>query len=226
MSDIPNKWTEYPESEQPRRRLKELGGGVLSNAELLSVALWITEVSAAADLAKVYQDAGHLGRISREQITSIKGLGERYADALAAIAELVRRESIPSYRDRPVIHSPADAAALVQYEMSGLEQEQLRIILLNTRNQVIRIITQYQGSLNCSQVRVGEVFKEAVRSNAAAVVIIHNHPSGDPAPSPDDVALTRAIVQAGKLMDIDVLDHIVIGLGRFVSLKERGLGFN
>ena len=113
----------------------------------------------------------------------------------------------------------------MQYEMSALEAEHLRVILLDRRNRVLDIQEVYKGSVNSSQVRVGELFKEAVRINASGIIVIHNHPSGDPTPSPDDVAVTRAIVQAGKLLDIDVLDHLVIGMGKWVSLKEKGLGF-
>lgn len=109
--------------------------------------------------------------------------------------------------------------------MGALEQEEMRVVLLDTRNRVLEDVVVYRGSLNSAQVRVGEIFKHAIRRNAAAVILVHNHPSGDPNPSPDDVAVTRAIVQAGKLMDIDVLDHIVIGRGRYTSLKQRGLGF-
>ena len=109
--------------------------------------------------------------------------------------------------------------------MSALEQEHLRVMLLDRRNRVLEVVEVYKGSVNSSQVRVGELFKDAVRANASAVIVAHNHPSGDPTPSPDDVAVTRAIVQAGKLLDIDVLDHLVIGQGKWVSLKERGLGF-
>ncbi len=98
-------------------------------------------------------------------------------------------------------------------------------MLLDTRNRVLDIVPVYRGSVNSSQVRIGELFKAAIRRNAASIVVIHNHPSGDPTPSPDDVAITRGIVQSGKLLDVDVLDHIVIGRGKFVSLKERGLGF-
>jgi DNA repair protein RadC len=111
------------------------------------------------------------------------------------------------------------------YEMSALEQEELRVISLNTRNRVLRIDTIYRGSVNASQVRVGELFKSAIRSAATAIIVAHNHPSGDPTPSPDDVDVTRVIVEAGKLLDIEVLDHLIIGTGRYVSLKERGLGF-
>ena len=109
--------------------------------------------------------------------------------------------------------------------MSALEQEYLKVMLLDSRNRVLDIVEVYHGSLNSSQVRVGELFKAAIRRNSASVIILHNHPSGDPTPSPDDIALTRAIVQAGKLLDIEVLDHLVIGRRQFVSLKERGLGF-
>jgi len=108
---------------------------------------------------------------------------------------------------------------------SALEQEHLRVILLDRRNRVMETVEVYKGSVNSSQIRVGEVFKEAIRKNASALIVIHNHPSGDPTPSPDDVAVTRAIVQAGKLLDVEVLDHLVIGHGKWVSLKERGLGF-
>ena len=110
--------------------------------------------------------------------------------------------------------------------MSALEQEHLRVLLLDRRNRVLETVEVYKGSVNSSQVRVGELFKDAIRANASAIIVAHNHPSGDPTPSPDDVAVTRAMVQAGKLLDVDVLDHLVIGLGSWVSLKERGLGFS
>jgi len=126
-----------------------------------------------------------------------------------------------------VIKSPADAANLLMYQLAALDQEYLFVILLDTRNRVMgKPFEVYHGSLNTSLIRVGEVFREAVKTNAAALIVAHNHPSGDPSPSPEDVAVTRALVEAGKLLDIDVLDHLVIGHHRFVSLKERGLGFS
>jgi DNA repair protein RadC len=152
-------------------------------------------------------------------------LGPAKAAQIKAAIELGNRLRLESPDERPAVHSPADAAALVQYEMSALEQEELRVLLLDIRNRVLDTVTVYRGSINSSQVRVGELFRTAIRRNAASIIVIHNHPSGDPTPSPDDVAVTRAMTQAGKLLDIEVLDHLVIGRGRFVSLKDRGLGF-
>ena len=132
-----------------------------------------------------------------------------------------------SANERPSIHSPADAAELIAPFIANLDHEELWTLLLNTRNQVLKLVKNYQGTVNASQVRVAELFKPAVVENAPAIIIAHNHPSGAPQPSPDDVAVTRSIVQAGKLLDVNVLDHVIIGHdGRHISLKERGLGFS
>jgi DNA repair protein RadC len=155
-----------------------------------------------------------------------RGIGPAKAAQILAAIELGRRLATASPAEKPTIQTPADAASLVLYEMGALEQEHLRVLLLDTRNQLKKMTEVYRGSLNSSLIRVGEVFREAVRTNAAAIVVVHNHPSGDPTPSPEDVAVTRAIVEAGKLLDIEVLDHLVIGKGQYVSLKARGLGFD
>ncbi|HAY83617.1 MAG TPA: hypothetical protein DCY42_01465, partial [Chloroflexi bacterium] len=139
--------------------------------------------------------------------------------------ELGRRLNLEAPEERPSINSPGDAAGLVMYEMQALEKEHLRVILLDTRNHVIEIHEVYRGSLNASVVRVGEVFTPAVRRNAASILVVHNHPSGDPSPSPEDISITRSLLQAGKLLQIELLDHIIIGQGKYVSLKEKGLGF-
>ncbi|MCC6957666.1 MAG: DNA repair protein RadC [Anaerolineales bacterium] len=217
-------------TERPRERLAKNGPQALSNAELIAILLRVGIIGESAVQVgqRLLFDLGGLQGIHRasyDEVCSQHGIGPAKAAQLKAAIELGRRLAIESPEERPAIHSPGDAAQLVQYEMSALEQEELRVILLDVRNRVDRILTIYKGSLNSSQVRVGELFKDAIRSNAAAIIIIHNHPSGDPTPSPDDVALTRAVVQAGKLLDVEVLDHLVIGKGRFVSLKERGLGF-
>lgn len=128
--------------------------------------------------------------------------------------------------ERPTIQTPADAFDILRCFLGSLDHEELWVLNLDTRNRVMHLVKLYQGSANTSQVRIAEVFRAAIADNAVSILIAHNHPSGDVTPSPDDVAVTRAIVQAGKLLDISVLDHLIITHDRFSSLKERGLGFN
>jgi DNA repair protein RadC len=218
------------ESDRPRERLASLGPEALSNAELIAILLRVgvtgeSAVHVGQRLLTKFNGLKGLHRAPYAELTEQHGLGEAKASQIKAAIELGRRLTLGSPDERPSINSPADAASLVQYEMSALEQEHLRVMLLDRRNRVLETVEVYKGSVNSSQVRVGELFKEAIRKNASALIVIHNHPSGDPTPSPDDVAVTRAIVQAGKLLDVDVLDHLVVGHGRWVSLKERGLGF-
>jgi len=176
-------------------------------------------------LARFGGDVQRIYKAHVAELASVCGVGQQTAVRIKAALALGIRLHEPT-GERPVINSPADAAALVQYEMSLLEQEYLKVMLLDTRNRVLDIVEVYHGSVNSSQVHVGELFKPAIQRMAPAIIVIHNHPSQDPTPSPDDVAVTRAIVAAGKLLDCDVLDHIVIGGSRYISLKERGLGFS
>jgi DNA repair protein RadC len=218
------------EAERPRERLARLGPQALSSAELLAILLRVgvpgeSAVAVGSRLLQHFNGLPGIHRADFGELCGQHGIGVAKAAQIKAAIELGNRLSIVAPDERPAVHSPADAAVLVQYEMSALEQEHLRVLLLDTRNRVQEIAEVYKGSVNCSQVRVGELFKPAIRRGLPAMIVVHNHPSGDPTPSPDDVAVTRAIVQAGKLLDVDVLDHLVIGLGRFVSLKERGLGF-
>lgn len=222
--------TDLHESERPRERLASLGPQVLSSAELLAILLRVgvkgeNAVQVGQRLLQQFGGLGGLHRAPFEELVHQHGIGEAKAAQIKAAIELGRRLTLESPEERPTINSPADAAALVRYEMSALEQEHLRVLLLDTRNHVLDIVEVYHGSVNMSQIRVGEVFKAAIRRNATAVIVVHNHPSGDPTPSPDDAAVTRALVQAGKLVDVEVLDHLIIGTGRYVSMKERGLGF-
>lgn len=219
------KYTEFSPNEQPRARIQELGGRALSSSELLSVALWITDTEASLELSQLIDEYGNMGAIPRDEITSINGLGERYADAVIAISELVRRESTRQAPDKIKIDGPQAAAELVRYEMSQLEQEEMWVVLLDTRCKVIGVERLYKSTMDAAMVRTAEVFKAAIRKNARSVIVCHNHPSGDPNPSPEDVSVTRGLVEAGKLLDIEVMDHLVIGGGTFVSLKQRGLGF-
>jgi len=197
--------------------LTELLASIIGGKDQLDIA--------GSVLKKINGDPKRLVTIDISELLAIRGIGMQAASKLKACAVLANRIVTTIPEERPTINSPADAAALVQYEMCALEQEHLRVLLLDTRNHVLDIVEVYRGSVNSSQVRVGEIFKAAVRRNSTAVIVVHNHPSGDPTPSPDDVAVTRAFVQAGKLLDCEVLDHLVIGQGRWVSLKERGLGF-
>lgn len=222
--------TDLAEAERPRERLARLGPQSLSNAELLAILLRVGVRGENAVLVgqRLLQKFGGLVGLHRadfQEVCAEYGLGPAKAAQIKAAIELGNRLRLEAPDERPTVHSPADAAALVQYEMSALEQEELRVLLLDVRNRVLDTVTVYRGSINSSQVRVGELFRTAIRRNAVSIIVIHNHPSGDPTPSPDDVAVTRAMAQAGKLLDIEVLDHLVIGQGRFVSLKDRGLGF-
>ncbi|HJS28943.1 MAG TPA: DNA repair protein RadC, partial [Anaerolineales bacterium] len=216
--------------ERPRDRLERLGPQALTTAELLAILMRVgvageNSVQLGQRVLLRFSGLSGLQRAAFEEVCGERGMGPAKAAQIKAAIELGRRLSLEVPEERPTIHSPADAAALLQYEMGALEQEHLRVMLLDTRHRVLSIHELYHGSLNSSLVRIAEVFKPAIRRNAAAILIVHNHPSGDPTPSPDDIAITRAVVQAGKLLDIDVLDHLIIGSGRFISLKERGLGF-
>lgn len=223
--------TDLPAADRPRERLAQAGASSLNNAELLAILLrvGIAGENAVRVAERMLAQLGHLAGLHRAtyaDLCSVKGIGPAKAAQLIAAIELGRRIATTATADRPAINSPADAANLLMYQMAALDQEYLFVILLDTRNRVLGApLEVYHGSLSTSLIRVGEVFREAIKCNAAGLIVAHNHPSGDPSPSPEDVAVTRALVEAGKLLDIEVLDHLVIGRHRFVSLKERGLGF-
>jgi len=221
---------DLPVEERPRERLKKYGAGSLANAELLAIILRTgvggeNVLSLSTRLLAKFGGLMGLARASFSELCGEKGIGVAKAAQLKAAMELGRRLLIASPGERPQVKSPADAANLLMMEMSFLEQEHMRLILLDSKNYVLDTPTMYIGSLNTSVIRVGELFREAIKQNCAAIIVVHNHPSGDPTPSPEDVAVTELLTQAGQLLDIDVLDHLIIGQQRYVSLKERGLGF-
>ncbi len=233
VKEIPASYrmTDLPATDRPRERLAELGAESLSDAELLAILLRVgiqgqNAVQMGQHLLHKFNGLIGLYQASLEQVCQVKGVGMAKAAQLQAALELGRRYLKAQRGERPVIHSPKDAADQVIYEMSGFVQENLWVLLLDTRNRLIDIEHLYQGSLNSSTVRVAEVFKKAMVMNAAAIIITHNHPSGDPTPSPEDIALTRTLVETGKMLDIQVLDHLVIGGNAFISLKEKHLGFS
>ncbi len=215
--------------DQPLARLQRLGATALRNDELLALALCGARGDALRLAEHVLADSQGLGGLSRltySQLANLHGITENKAAVLQAALELGRRmaSSIPD--ERTIVNSPAAAADLLR-DMGTEEQETMRALLLDTKNRVMGIPVIYRGSVHTTVIRVSELFREATRRNAVAIIVAHSHPSGDPTPSSVDVTTTREIVQAGKILDIQVLDHLVIGSGqRFVSLKERGLGFN
>jgi DNA repair protein RadC len=232
MGDKPEGYRirDLESSQRPRERLASLGATSLSNAELIAILLrtGIKGINAVQLGQKILMDCGGLAgvhRLSYTELCRMRGVGPAKAAQIKAAVELGNRFAASTPTEHPVIQSPEDAASLILYEMGALEQEHLNVMLLDTRNRMVKLVEVYRGSLNSSLIRVSEVFKEAVRANAAAIIVVHNHPSGDPTPSPEDISVTHAIVQAGKLLDIEVLDHIVVGKNKFISLKSRGLGF-
>jgi len=221
---------DLPAGERPRERLAHAGEGALSTTELLAIILRTgvggeSVLGMARRLLSRYGGLPGLARASFAELQAEKGLGEAKTAQLKAALELGRRILLVTPEDRFVVRSPADVAQLLMAEMAHLEQENFRVLYLDTRNRLMGSKTVYVGSLNASHIRVGEVFRDAVKRNCAAIIVVHNHPSGDPTPSPEDVEVTRQLVAAGNLLDIEVLDHLIIGQQRFVSLRERGLGF-
>jgi len=220
---------DLPTSERPRERLLAFGPRALSTAELVAVVLRSgAPGSSALVLASRLVARFGLAEMSRatlEELAVEPGCGPAAVAALRAALELGRRAAAEEEPPRPRVCTPADVALLLAPEMAALEQEHLRVVLLSTRHDVLGVHEVYKGSVSASLVRVAEVFREPVRRNCPAIVVAHNHPSGDPSPSPEDIRVTRQLVDGGRLLDIDVLDHIIIGRARWVSLRERGLGF-
>ena len=178
----------------------------------------------AQDVLNGFDSLTALRRATVAELARIVG-SESLAARIKAAIEFSRRLLSAEDIDRPKITCPADAANLVMLEMRDLRQEHFRLILLDTRNNVLGMPTVFVGSVNSISLRLADIFRHAIERSAAAIIVVHNHPSGDPSPSPEDVSVTRQLVSAGKLLDLNVLDHLVIGDGRYVSLKEQGLGF-
>jgi len=222
---------EMPPEERPRERMARAGAQALSSTELLAIILRVgvggeNVLSMAQRILAGFGGLGGLSRADFSQLTAERGLGPAKASQILAALELGRRLMAESPEERWQIRAPSDAAHILMPVIGHQEQEHFVVLFLDTRNRVTDRETLYKGSLNTSLVRTAEVFRGAVRRNCAAIIVAHNHPSGDPNPSPEDVALTRRLVEAGKLLEIPVLDHLIIGENRYVSLRERALGFD
>jgi len=215
-------------NDRPRERLELLGAEALNNAELLAILLRMgipgeNAVQLGQRLLQEFHGSPGLQRASFVDVCAVKGLGLAKAAQIKAAIELGRRLAAQSVEDRPAVHSPADAAELVRYEMAALPQEQLWVLVLDTRNRVLGIEKVYKGSLNSSMVRIGELFRPAIQRNAASIIVVHNHPSGDPTPSGQDIDVTRQVVDAGRALNISVHDHLVVGREGVASFKALGL---
>jgi DNA repair protein RadC len=222
---------ELPITERPRERLALRGAAGLTSAELIAL-VWSSgtrgrsAVDLAGDAIARHEGLTGLARATELELQAIPGIGDAKAAQLVAAFELGRRLLADWPAARASIRSPRDLADRLILQMGRLEREELRVVLLDTKNHVLRVATVYQGNVNSSLVRVGELYRDAVRLNAAGVILVHNHPSGDPTPSPDDLHLTAAALAAGRLLDIQLLDHLVIGHDAFVSLRDRGVAFD
>ena len=222
---------EVPAAERPRERLALRGPGGLTAAELIAL-LWgsgsrgRSAVDLAAEALARHDGLTGLARASELELAALPGVGTAKAAQLTAAFELGRRLLADWPTGRWTIRSPRDVADRLVLQMGRLEQEELRAVVLNTKNVVLRVVTVYRGNVSASLVRVGELFRDAVRLNGTSVILVHNHPSGDPTPSPDDIHLTGEALAAGRLLDIAVLDHLVVGHDAFVSLRDRGVAFD
>lgn len=218
---------EMPSGERPRERLQKYGAGALSNTELLAILLRTgikgeNVLNISTRLLTEHGGLLGLAKADFSELSSRRGLGPAKASHIKAALELGKRLSLAVPTQKPQITSPESAANLLMLDMSVLSQEHLRILLLDTKNHVIASPTIYIGNTDGMTVRAKEIFHPAVKVNAAAIILAHNHPSGDPTPSPEDVQMTRHIVEAGKILDIKVTDHIIIGHQKFISLREIG----
>lgn len=218
---------DYPQAERPRERFMKNGPESLSNHELLAILLRTgTKEESVLQLANKllihFEGLRLLKDATLDEMTAIKGIGSTKAIQILAAVEVGRRIANLSLEDRYVIRSPEDGAKYLMNDLRFLSQEHFVCLYLNTKNQVLHKQTIFIGSLNASIVHPREVFKEAFRRSAASIICLHNHPSGDPSPSREDIEVTKRLAECGKIIGIELLDHLIIGDNKFVSLKEKG----
>lgn len=217
-----------PKLERPRERLDQLGPGALSIPELIAIILRIgtTGVSAVELANRLLVRFGNLKALAQasiDELSSVGGMGEAKAISLKAAFELGMRLNSSSGSIRRVIKKPVDIYNLLADEMRLLAQEIFKVVILNTKNEVIKIETVTIGTINTNIIHPRELFRPAIRANANTVILIHNHPSGDPEPSREDILITKKLIDASRIIDIEIEDHVIIGDGRFVSMKEKNL---
>ena len=218
-------------AERPRERLQALGPGALTAAELLGL-VWASGTSRASarqvaeECLVRLEGLDGIGRASSAELEAVPGVGPVRAAQVTAALELGRRLLADWPAGRWSVRAPRDLAERLLLQMGRLEREELRVVLLNTKNVVLGVQTVYVGNVSTALVRVGELFRDAIRRHASGLILVHNHPSGDPTPSPDDLHLTAETIAAGRLLDVAVLDHLIIGQDAYVSLRDRGVAFD
>jgi len=221
---------ELPFSERPYEKLEVVGAEHLSNAELLAVIIKTgTKAYTAVELAQLVLKLSHDGRLSSlnnlsiEQFKQVKGIGRVKAIQIKAALELSKRIASSDGIVHHIIKSAYDVSKLMMEEMRYLKKEMFKALLLDTKNQIIKIVDVSVGSLNSSIVHPREVFSEAIKCGCNSIIFVHNHPSGDPTPSTEDIQTTQRLESAGNILGIKVLDHIVVGDGKYVSFKDKGI---
>ncbi len=224
---------DLPDSERPRERLVANGADALKNSELIAILLrtgmkGVSAIQVAEQLLQKFGSLDYLSRASLEDLRQIKGVGRDKAIALKSAFTLARRMALELHQDSPTLDTPESIATLLREENRAYEVEHFQVVSLNTRRKLIRVDMISQGTLDTILVSPREVFKAAISANASAIVLVHNHPSGDPTPSEADVKVTRDLIRAGQLLKIDVLDHVILGRRTqerardYVSLRELG----
>lgn len=227
MNSRPLLIRDVPIQERPRERLIREGPSALSTQEIIAILLRTgtrneSALQLAAKVLRAFDGLKLLKDATVEEFCQIKGIKEAKAVELVAAIELGKRIHSAHVYDRYVIRSPEDASNYVMEEMRFLKQEHFVALYLNAKNEVIHRQTLFIGSLNASIVHPREVFKEALRRSACSLICVHNHPSGNPEPSREDIEVTKRLFEAGKIIGIEMLDHLIIGDRKYVSLKERG----
>ncbi len=218
---------DYPENDRPRERLENLGESALTSAELLAILLRVgveglNAIDLARELINQFGSLRGLHAASFADLCAVRGMGRAKTAQIKAAIELGYRLSLEEEKQAEVISKPEDVHKIMGHLLSGKIQEELWVLLLNTRNRLISKHQLYIGTINHSSVRLAEVLELPLRKHAAALLLVHNHPSGDPQPSEEDIRLTEEIIKAGRLLDINVLDHIVIARDGFISIRRSG----
>jgi len=228
MDKIEYKCTikELPEEERPREKLVKYGAEKLSNAELLAVIIRLgmakrTAVELAQDVLNFFDGLKGLVDLKVEELVSLKGIGEVKSSQIIALIELSKRIHASSYTEKPVIQNPQNVVSLIMPKLRFLKQEVFGAVLLDIKNKVIAAPIISKGGLNSSIVHPREVFKIAIKRSSASIILYHNHPSGEPCPSQDDIKITKRLIEAGEIIGIKILDHIIIGDNKFKSMKEK-----